>query len=357
MKLRASSLNIAAQCPLYCAEALEGNLPKDETKSEVSTIGTAVHAALEEKAKTNEMVSLDEIAVKYGIGIKQLSYLFFSGLNRLDSYLSQEFEIIASEQELENELITGHCDLVMSHPGGNSIVLDWKTGNVSDCYPQLMGYAMLAGEQHQLTGDIYIVGEFLREQESITSKTTVVEARKYIENVLNSADKNKACISSHCTYCPLKNKCSVYADSITAAGRDLIAISGCEITTPLPDLYEQSKLLRKALDDYDKALKAMIENAGGILERADGKVFSYKISETKKFNLSEKASEIINSYSHTATLTDLLVRNVEFSKSTLNKIPANQFNGGKGKAITAIMSELEEAGLVEKGKRNTLQLI
>ena len=354
-KLRASNLNIAAHCPLFTYEAVNGRLPTDETKSNVATIGTAVHAALDKKVKSNELVDLDNIALEFNIGIKQLSYLFFPGLNRMDFYFDQGYEIVSSEAELENDLLTGHCDLVMKHLSGSAIMLDWKTGVVSDCYPQLMGYAMLAGEEHSLDGTIYTVGEFIREQETVTAKTTANEAREYVENIIASADLNKACVGAHCTYCPIKRTCQAYTSNIADAGRELMAISGSEVAKPLPDLYEEAKLLGKALEDYFNAIKTMVNDAGGELQRSDGRIFTFKTSAVKKFNLTSESRSTLENQG--AGIIDYLIETTEFSKTALNKVPKEYFFGAKGKAVNAIIDELEQRELINFSERKTLQLV
>jgi hypothetical protein len=245
------------------------------------------------------------------------------------------------------------------------VVLDWKTGyNESDHYYQVLGYAALAYASLHAPFSEYdeirlaatkvhtVIVAHLRLNMVKTYEVTqanLLDFGKRLGTII--ADENPAYSPSEetCRYCPLAFECQARRKLIEAAGRDVLAIAqgGDHELTPemLAIVYPQSRMIRQALDAYDRAVKEAVAYAGGRLPSGDGElVLEERTRETIDYDPS-----IIDMYAKPDS-----IRLTVGKKELADAVKASAEQGQKGKAIKACLEELRAAGRVTEKKYSVL---
>ena len=171
--------------------------------------------------------------------------------------------------------------------------------------------------------------------------------------VFTNTEKRYTPCDSNCMYCPKKRECPARRELMNSTANDIISMSnnddtGGELTVErLVSLYPKSRILKRAIDAYEKELKSAVEDAGGCIESGDS-VARFVESERKAISFNP---EIIAEY----------VEDVSEIKTTVNKkdleknIMSFALKKQGGKLIKECMEKLDEAGCISRSTFKKLE--
>ncbi len=351
----------------------------------VAGVGTAAHEfyARMVMERLDEPGDLFDLAAKHGVDEDELRMLAWSGLrewkkvrDRIDVW-DVEGEMAHVVTDTENKplfRLTGHRDLggrVKSDPT-TGVIIDWKAGYKENGYlPQTKGYALL---------DLLIYGNpnhprFREEREFVipekylllvvwtrlgVTETFEVSAADLLEfkndlcRIFASDTKRYSPSDENCMYCPLALDCPARRALMESAGRDIQAMTGegvgTEITpAKLAALYPQSRVLKKAIENYESMLKASVEQAGGSIGFEGGEI-GLRESTYRKIGWNPDVLRRFLSEEQIAELRPTISK-AELDKAVSDGAPRGQ----KGTAKEQCLLALKEAGSVEEKQVKSIE--
>ena len=361
--VRCSALPRIFACP---ASAKKPEV-KIDTSGEIATTGTAAHEAYATMA-TGGVPDCDAIEAKYGLEAGDVHRLYYQGLNVWELF-SGRVEVVAVEKQLATLIqpgieLTGSSDVV-GHMRGDpetGVIVDWKTGyREGDALRQLQGYAYLAASTILPEAKRWkLVTVWTRLGTSDTVECDgedIDEAACGLADLMTYGQEDPAYSPSeqNCIYCPLSIDCPARRALLSGAANDMIAMtgddSGGEITPArLGGLYQQSRMLKRALEAYEKALRDAVWNAPGQAIECEGGTVALKESQRCTIGW---APEILAKHIPQSAVDDL---RPTVGKTELEKAVADHSaRGQKAKAKIAVMEELREEGYVEEKTVRSLE--
>ena len=260
MKVRCSSLPAFWECP---SSVIEATMPY-KPNSEEADLGTEVHARLA------TLVSGGSVKPSAN---SEVDKLVSAGMKLWREQLENYFVDQVTELEMDSDLFTGHADLA-----GSLTIIDWKTGRSQKSHQaQMGGYASLYRSQ-------CLKGK-LDEHQKITTvvawlRTGELEVKTWDNAQLDAFEadyKSKLDLvgkqygpGEACTWCQRQHQCAARELWTLSAAKALAEVpkAGALTRELLADLYPKAKLLKKALDQYDDALRSELER--GELKINDG---------------------------------------------------------------------------------------
>ena len=277
-----------------------------DTGTEAARMGTAAHEFYARMVRENlkEPGDLFALAAQDNVAEDELRMLAWSGLrewkkvrDRIDVWnVEGEMGHVIRGEDADVFQLTGHPDLSgrLKDDPTTGVIIDWKTGYKEGVYlPQPKGYALL---------DLLIYGNpnhprFREEREFVipvryllmvvwtrlgitetfeVATTQIMDFREDLCRIFRSPIKQYAPAEKNCEYCPLAVECPARRTLLASACRDLQSMTGDDSTeiTPvqLAALYPQSRMLKKAIDQYEKALKAAVVQAGETIPFEGGEI-------------------------------------------------------------------------------------
>lgn len=271
MKIRASSVPRLFLCP---ASAKEPEIKTDE-KSEYADRGTNVHRALESfilNGKAPEVSSKEE------------SELIASGMRLWDENKYVFRKSLLAESRHEAGVLSGTMD-VIGFDDEAIVVGDWKTGQKKNVRPQIMAYIWLAREKYgpreYYTGAIFWLADESFESFQVYDEDLDAFYAK-VQEELGKAESTYN-PGEACAYCKRKLSCKARREYISGTATALAASGGSSAGFRLGDLWDRSRELKKALDNYEKTVKAEID-ANGSIELPDGKRLTRRTYEKHVLN-------------------------------------------------------------------------
>lgn len=387
IKLRASQLPIF----LECAESAVAPTLAVEEPQEAADMGTAIHEWLADRLRGGNPDSL-EIASNYGLDVKELARLchwaWQAWLLVADWYpeprrMETEFHIRSSGSDGSKQeggddkhcgspeelpvWITGHIDLVSRIDEGEERILDFKTGRLDlDHRQQLYGYVWLVFQSDAYLQRVYAAT--LRTREGVLDPISETaepgylsrqEAEQWYERLVAHAKAGGYRPGPHCRFCRRSHECPAIGQALVQAHQVLrgALMDGTveEIEAALPvDLLELGRvgaaikdaaaLLSSRLDRWTDALRVRVRQAGGRVPTGDGR--ELVLSETVRRDIVfEQAEPTLRQALTVEEIVDL----VKISKTDLeDTIKAKAGRGQKGKAVAAMMDELERVGAIRE---------
>ena len=338
--MRISSLPAFLTCP-------SSQLPTEhpyEPPSEVADLGTAVHEALAVHV-AGQRPDLDAIAKKHHVDSDELEQLYVNGCIAWKD-LCKYFPNAYTEQALKWDGIEGHAD-VSHYDESTMAILDWKSGRIRRDYSaQLIGYAAAAVEQFGMpkSGEVKVITVWLRDME-FEILTVTQDDMERLHHDIKRAELDigkRYAPGDACGYCRRQLVCGARHEYLSSATSALMPIIDAPLSAEqLPKLYTKSKMLRKALADYDKALKIAL--ADGPLSDGNGNML--ELVETKRDRLvSREAWPLLK---HAGFSDDDITECVSMSKTAVLSMAADKApKGRKGKDKAALMEILRSGHAV-----------
>ncbi len=355
MQHRASSLPRFTMCPSSAAEP-EGGYKLDSS-SQPSDEGTAAHEALALVVDGREP-DLDEIAMTHGVDRKILGILVANGRVAWSEY-QRLFPEPRVEVEVEGPLVRGRADVL--HADTESLViLDWKSGWVRRHHAdQLAGYAHAAVSTFGMPkiGKITTIVPWLRfgESDVVNMDAEYLEA---FEKNIRDAEKRIGEVFSpgddRCGFCPRALSCPAWSDTQRSAAASLAVMKDGVAATPemLASLYDDSRALKRALENYEKALKVAVGRTEDGLRLPDDRTLRFVDTVIREIDPRLAWKTLVSE----GLTDDDLNSCLSLGKTKLTNIVKERApRGKKGKAVAALMEKLEGAGAVSEKLQRRLQ--
>jgi uncharacterized protein DUF2800 len=191
---------------------------------------------------------------------------------RIWAELDPALEEATPEYRIEGVIWAGTPD-VIALSGGVPVIIDWKSGRKeSDFLPQLFAYAYeVLNKLYPTATHAQCVLGWLQTGYYDVVTVSREELSAFAERFQERAAAGGYAPGEHCGFCPCQLGCDAQVaathDAATALARDCVVIG--ELTPDLlATLYERSKLLEKALENYTSMLRAAA--ARGPLPLPDG---------------------------------------------------------------------------------------
>ena len=291
---------------------------------------------------------MDRLAQKHGADVSTLEYIYSQALRCWHSVASY-FETAYEESRMEHGILHGTADVV----GGSDnvlAVLDWKTGRVrSDYARQVQGYAYLAYKRYGMppSGLIHTLVGWLRfgEVEVKTySESDMIDFEAWLENRAKKIGVEYA-PGSQCSYCQIKHACDARAVFLRSSIKMLL---DCDTETETRDgltqLYTSVKMIKAAIDDYDKAFKMLADESP--IDFQDGTLYGPKTVEQDEIDARKAWPVLIERIGLT---DDDLAQCVSVTKTALMKVVRAKAPRGSGAIWERdTMASLREEGAVSK---------
>ena len=358
--IRCSSLPRIMSCPA----SLDVGDVQIQSSSDNASIGTAVHEVMADIIRDGDLQipELYPYADRNNVEVDDIRFLCWRGLAIWKQYepMIQNVEVeLEYETAISEEIeLTGHPDVTATLESGQGVIIDWKTGADRDSIYQLIGYAALC-----FTGNpsgVKVIVANLRENMSEVrnyDSDQIDEFADKISSVVRSGSNQYNPTSDNCQYCPRRMDCPARQSMMQSAS----AVMECHGKTGalstregLALAYEKSKQLKKALEEYDAALKMALKDCGDIT-LPDGRVLTLEECERETILIGE---QFLDSWSSIRDENNFLeISNVIGAEAfTVKKqavIKAIRDAAPKGKKDEAeerFMKELRAAGCVKNTK-------
>lgn len=356
MKIRCSSLPRLLSCT---ASAASPDVDINESAT-IASLGSAAHEIY--AAMVNEdfrqIPNTYKIADKWGVEETELTQLAYEGFNMWQN-LKNLVDVKETEYEMKSALsgdltLTGHADVIGSLTGAPEtvVIIDWKTGYKESSYiDQLKGYALLALIENPKATTAKLVVSWTRlgvyDVHDFTRDESVKFCAEVVKKLAPDCEKVYVPSESNCTYCPHKYECEAKRQMMQSAGRDIISIAGdgrqnAISMVDLARLYPKSRMLKKALDEYDRQVKEAIELNGGSIAFENG-LLEMVESERSEITFNQ---DIISEYVTPEVLQE--IRPSVISKTVLEKAVADCApRGAKGTRKENCLAALREADCIK----------
>jgi len=339
-----------ADTAIECSGSLVASNVSHNPNSPEGREGTAKHEALAYVARGEEP-QIDAIAEAYEIDVDDLAYAIAAG-KKAWGEVARWFPSVITEVEVDGPVTRGTADVLCDAPGSLAI-LDWKTGYSGDEHKhQLMAYADAAREKYGMPtgGVIYGFEVWLRLGEFTT--------HHFSENQLNgfrsrcaeqikraSGEHPQYAAGAHCKFCPRATQCEArdeYMRATTTAIAEFKDPTAAVTRATIGALYERSKLLHRALAEYDKLLDA--ELVDGPIALADGRILRLKDTEQDVITNAPKVLQVIRENIDIDIESELKITKASIERACKASAPK-----GSAAALTrSALSLLRQHDLIEK---------
>lgn len=367
---RCSALPRITSCP---ASAKTPDVVIDSS-GDVASIGTTAHELYAQMVRRGTISENDirNIATRDGVDCDELAMLVFSGLREWKKVESRIlYTCIETNRVLpvrENgELVltlTGKTDLAgrLIVDPSTGIILDWKTGyRDATATAQMMGYALIDYRMSELVNDqaperYIMMAVYTRLGITETTEVPSDELLAFERELVRIAKDSNPTYSpsqTNCEYCRCAPECPARRKMIESASRDIMAMTGDSVNKITPsviaELYPQSRVLKKALENFESMLRDAVVAAGGSIAFDGGEI---TLKETTRRNI-EWRPDILRSYLTDHELSEL---RPTISKTDLERaVSAAAPSGKKKQAKDDCIADLKEAGAIEETVSKSLE--
>jgi len=359
---------------LSCTASAENPDIDIDTSGGVASVGTAAHEFYADMVLKglDSPEYLFEIASKYGVDEDELSMLSWAGIREWKK-IRDRIKVTGVEMEMEQYvdidgvssfLLSGHPDVIgeLKDDPSVGVVVDWKAGYKENGYiEQCKGYGLLDAlirivEQEDPKEKYLLLVVWTRLGMTETFEVSRDEIMSFSDDickVFTNTEKRYTPCDSNCMYCPKKRECPARRELMNSTANDIISMSnndetgGALTVEKLVSLYPQSRILKRAIDAYEKELKAAVEDAGGSIESGDS-VACFKESERKSITFNP---EIISAYVEDMADIKSTVSKKDLEKNIVSFAPKRQ----GGKLIKECMAKLDDAGCVSRSTFKKLE--
>lgn len=341
--IRASSMPLAIKCP---ASQILSDAPRLIADPDITALGSASHKAQEFRHQ-GKPVPFDDLATAYGVDVGELKALYWAVARLWDCYFATIDMGGARYTEIElNHLdLTGHVDLLaVSGDGKTAYLFDYKFGwRDSDHTQQLLTYAYLACKNFPQVERVYAAIIWARHGEVEGHWYTPEALELWHEQTHKRLAESGYNPGRHCGDCPRFLECPAAREQLALAGDVLIdASQRNDLSEPdkFFSLHDACKILGKLLEETQNALRSQLAALGGRIENGEREII---FSEQNRREINPRIALPIlrDRYGDEADGCCKLhltgVRELVMSKAE---------HGTKGKAVDAMLAELENAGAV-----------
>ena len=339
MKIRCSNLDRIAACP---ASAKYNDMP--DLSNQAAEKGTFLHT-LFEKIVNGESIEINDAIIQSNLDL-DFEDVYWHLKNARDFWESLNSDNVGAEVALESVLgghiLTGTAD-VMCTVNDELIIIDWKTGAEYPHYNQLCGYGFLAMLKG-LRETCKIVEVYTRTGTKTVTELNYDDAKAEVTAIIENINFDDCRPSDACKFCRGCNQCPAYKAVVLSAGYNLTStVTAMTSPAALAELYPQYKLLKAAIDRYEKALKIAaavepIEFSGGTItveqDQRESIIFDRSLLEIEGID-------------------DCL----SVSKTELKKVIMASVKSQKGAAWNAFLEGLKEKNLTSIKVMEKLKII
>lgn len=361
VRVRCSSLPRILSCTAS-AEAPEVTI---DTSADFTRMGDAAHAFYE-RMVTDKMNAPDDalihsLSVRFDVDADELEQLAWQGLREWKK-VRDRIDLIGVEKKYraslaENIRLSGHVDLIgrMNDEPSIGIVVDWKAGYKESGYlEQVKGYALLdyllSASSNRKAERYLMLVVFTRMGITDTVEITAGELEEFRQQIVKTVTSDQTTYApsdSNCEYCPVKRECPARRVLMRGAYDDITAIIGQPgdpelVPAKLVELYPQTRILKKALEEYEKQVKEAVKAAGGEIETDAG---TLSLNDVTRRTI-QWAPHLLNTFlteDQIAGLTPTIGK-----KQLEDAVAANAPRGQKGSAKQECMKKLTESGYVKE---------
>lgn len=350
---RISGLPRALECP-------SSELPTDhpyDPPAPVADSGSAAHMALYLKVAGHEP-DLDKIALEYDVDRDELGFLYGFGLKAWNQ-IKQHFPNVRAEEQVEAPKLglRGTMD-IFGIDSSVMAVADWKSNYVMrDVRDQVLGYAAACVETYGMppSGFVTCAVIWLRFGEVEVFNATQAELDRFHRRRAKAKRRIGKSYSpgDMCEFCPRRLECKAKTSLVSSSATALTAMDSYnEVMGPeqLGKLHSRARFLKKALEQYDKALRLALRD-GPILDQ-DGNTLQLEVQTREKL----KAREAWGVLDDAGFSDDELAECIKLSKTAVMKVVGAKTEKGKGKAKAAMAETLREAGAVDLRAHETIKV-
>lgn len=349
--MRISALPTFLNCPSSALECDRDYAPG----SDAASLGSAVHELLERHV----MLKPEDIgatAKRYGVDCDDLERLYAYGCIAWRE-LEKHFPDPKTETELTGDGIKGHAD-VMSITDKTMTILDWKSGFTRKDYSaQVIGYAAAAVDMFGMpkSGAVQVATVWLRYFEYEVINVTQEDIERLYHAIARAGlgiGKDYA-PGDVCTYCKRQMQCEARNDYLRSAAQALAHVGNVEISVDLMgSLYHRSRLLKKAIEHYDKALKMMLAQHGSVSDGCGGVIELARVKRDKI--VAKEAWPVLIEAGFTED--DLAACTTMSKTAVLDIVGERAGRGEKQKKKMVLLSILKERGAVTETESDRIQL-
>lgn len=357
----ASLCDTALQCGLA---AQPPEVPLDTSGPEAD-LGRAAHSALEPWVDAGFEGEPDPqpAANAYGVDAKAVAALIEPAPAAIAA-IREDLSQAKAEVRVEGGGTRGRIDVQSLVTGRDGLfsaaVLDWKTGRDSDGGKpaQRLAYASAIEAMHGMPaqGYIYTAEIWLATEEIIETRYDLDAIEGFRVRLAEQLKYAKGSPGRHCKYCPHRFACVPRDQWLRSAATALMdfgpdaLVREAEVgpsqlmREAVASLWDQSRLLRKALEHYEAAVDSLIDVHGGV-DLPDDRRLIHGIKTLSSID-ARKAWPVMRK----AGLTnDDINAVVSIGKTKLlDAIAAKAPRGKKGEAKSAINAALDEAGAISR---------
>lgn len=347
--LRASSTPRFMQCP---GSAFREGI---SSSGKPAILGTVAHLVAANIVR-DEPADVEGLAALHDVDAKELSLLRWAAefiwAQCAQYFPNAETEITLPPIRLESgdvaATITGTADIVSAPGDGTLRIADWKSGWREGVHTaQLKTYALLAYHGYMLSEEsaaeppierVYASVLWMRNREIEGywfDVDTLEQWEQLIADSLQRGAAGELIAGEHCGYCPVKS-CPTMRQQIALFASPE---TGLQIT---PENVIELHHLRNAVEARCKDLKDAIKqyvSAYGPIAFGEGRELAITEQERRAV-VGRNAWPLLKERFGEDAVIDI----ADFSKSDIENLAgADAPRGGKGKAITSFLDELEQA--------------
>jgi hypothetical protein len=343
-----------ADIEINCGKAHQPPEMPIETSGPEAALGSAVHASLEHwlPERTKAEPEPQPFANEHGVDVDKVAELIAKAPNALKE-IREDLSSLQPEVRVQGGLIRGRIDGLSLRLAGSRLfscaILDWKTGqDPQNSKPnQRLAYASAVEAMYGMPAQKYIYTA------EIWLATGVILEARYDKTMIEGfrtrlAYRRKRGIASpgvHCKYCRRKHECLEWQTYIRSSALELAELAP-DLTTPdaLALLWDKSRALKSALERYEKAVDAMLDEHGGLDLPNDRRLCHVK--QTRDIIDVRKAWPVMRA---AGLDNDAINKALTLNKTKLlEQIALPAARGQKQKAREGIMVALDEAGAIAR---------
>jgi hypothetical protein len=335
--------------------------------TEAADIGSAVHQLLAARIGGFEW-DVDAVALEWNCDPDELSRLFGWSWRAWLSVAKHFPEPRQIERELTMAtpgpvMLSGHVDLLCAL-GSEIRLLDWKTGRVdADHRQQIMGYCWLALQNYPDSESAYAMVLRVRDQSLDAHRYSRAELDRWYANLCRKMDTpHRFRPGRHCVGCPRGASCPAKTALISQAAQGLSGFSH-DFLTQLPppgpargqvlaELLDRVKLIERVCEQAREMVRADVARQGGSMVSEDGRELRLVSSDRTRI-LYEEAWPLLARMLPTEIWNQVVeIKKGEVEKAVRQAAPYRQ----GGKAVAALLAELERLGAVTKTAVSRLEV-
>ncbi len=254
----ASSMSRTSNCP-GSLNLLRSLPPIAEEEDEQAASGTKIHAAL----ASNILVGLDAEEEEVYDRLRAQE----AGIS--SEWLNGKSSIIIREERLwfPLDLFSGQADVIYKQ-FSRALVLDfksirWGKHAPSDQNPQLRALATLARRRFHTLSEITvgIIQDGHKPTLCVYDEAALEQAETEIVGICNASDDPQAPLHAGdwCGFCPCAARCPALHKEIATTGNALEQRAAELSPTEVVFLWDQCKVVKKAIDSYESFVKRQLE--------------------------------------------------------------------------------------------------